>query len=121
MKRYMEGVTGRNEAVGVGVEAVKNIAAAEASRAEDKEGRNIIVEEAVHEEIKRRQDHVRINVNDYAGLLGRACPAGVYEYVVDESESGNKKEEREGWGGHKLVINSQVRLSSCCVCGCPVL
>jgi electron-transferring-flavoprotein dehydrogenase len=115
-KRYLEGVTGRNEAVGVGVEAVRNIAADEASHTEDKEGGKNLVEEAVQEEIKRRQDHVRINVNEYAGLLGRACPAGVYEYVVDESESGNKKGEREGWGGHKLVINSQVRLSGCYLC-----
>jgi hypothetical protein len=114
MKRYMEGVAGRNGAVGVGVEAVRNIAAAEASHTEDKEGEKNLVEEAVQEEIKRRQDHVRINVNEYAGLLGRACPAGVYEYVVDESESGNRKErDGEGWGGQKLVINSQVRLSGC--------
>jgi hypothetical protein len=115
MKRYMEGVAGQNEAVGVGVEAVRNVAAAEASHAEDEGGKNL-VEEAVQEEIKRRREHVRINVNEYAGLLGRACPAGVYEYVVDESESGNRKgkeREGEGWGGHKLVINSQVRLSGC--------
>lgn len=115
MKRYIEGVAGRNEAVGVGVEAVKNVAAAEASHAE---GKNL-VEEAAQEEIKRRQEHVRINVNEYAGLLGRACPAGVYEYVVDESESGNRKgkeREGEGWGGKKLVINSQVRLSGCYHC-----
>ena len=113
MKRYMEGVAGRNEAVGVGVEAVRNVAAAEAGRAEDKDGgKNLVEEEAVQEEIKRRQGHVRININEYAGLLGRACPAGVYEYVADESVSGDKKEgEGEGWGGHKLVINSQVRLS----------
>lgn len=112
MKRYMEGVAGRNGAVGVGVEAVRNIAAAEASHAEDKDGGKDLVEEAVQEEIKRRQDHVHINVNEYAGLLSRACPAGVYEYVVDESKSGDRKEgEGEGWGGQKLVINSQVRLS----------
>jgi electron-transferring-flavoprotein dehydrogenase len=57
----------------------------------------------VEEERKRRQHHVRINVGDYAGLLGRACPAGVYEYVDDESSQGE-----EGWDGKKLVINSQV-------------
>jgi len=47
----------------------------------------------VEEEEQRRREHVRINVEEYGGLLGRACPAGVYEYV----ESG-------------LVINSQVRV-----------
>ena len=117
MKRYMEGVTGRNEAVGVGVEAVRSVTAAGASRAEDKDGGKNLVEEAVQEEIKRRQDHVRINLNEYAALLGRACPAGVYEYVTDESVTGDRKEgEGEGWGGHKLVINSQVRLSGCYLC-----
>jgi len=45
----------------------------------------------VEEEEQRRREHVRINAGEYGGLLGRACPAGVYEYV----ESG-------------LVINSQV-------------
>lgn len=30
---------------------------------------------------QRRREHVKINVDEYAGLLGRACPAGVYEYV----------------------------------------
>ncbi|KAG6844846.1 hypothetical protein H0H87_003089 [Tephrocybe sp. NHM501043] len=44
-----------------------------------------------------RRTHVRENVDQYAGLLGRACPAGVYEYVKEEGET----EE-------KLVINSQV-------------
>lgn len=49
-----------------------------------------------------RKHHVAVNVGDYAGLLGRACPAQVYEYVEDESGS------EESWGGKKLVINSQV-------------
>ncbi|KAI0729914.1 FAD/NAD-P-binding domain-containing protein [Fomitopsis betulina] len=51
-----------------------------------------------------RREHVRVNVGEYAGLLGRACPAQVYEYVEDESAQG---EDGEGWGGKKLVINSQ--------------
>jgi electron-transferring-flavoprotein dehydrogenase len=50
-----------------------------------------------------RSDHVRRNVEEFAGLLGRACPAGVYEYV-EASEENNVG----GWNGHKLVINSQV-------------
>ncbi|KAG6819548.1 hypothetical protein H0H93_010794 [Arthromyces matolae] len=45
---------------------------------------------------KDRREHVRINTEEYAGLLGRACPAGVYEYVKVEDEEGTK-----------LVINSQ--------------
>jgi electron-transferring-flavoprotein dehydrogenase len=49
-----------------------------------------------------RARHVEENVGDFAGLLGRACPAGVYEYV--EADEG----EKEGtWEGKKLVINAQ--------------
>ncbi|KAI0267315.1 FAD/NAD-P-binding domain-containing protein [Gloeopeniophorella convolvens] len=55
------------------------------------------------ESSERRREHVRVNVEEYAGLLGRACPAGVYEYVDDEDGSAGK----EGWGGKKLVINAQ--------------
>ncbi|KAF7342278.1 Electron transfer flavoprotein-ubiquinone oxidoreductase [Mycena venus] len=69
----------------------------------------------------RRCAHVRVNVGTYAGLLQRACPAGVYEYVADDGNKvvpGNnvfgkgkdaKSEggEEEGWEGTKLVINSQ--------------
>ncbi|KAJ6617104.1 hypothetical protein B0H10DRAFT_2034748 [Mycena sp. CBHHK59/15] len=61
----------------------------------------------------RRREHVRVNVSTYAGLLGRACPAGVYEYVDDDggrSVPGNAAGadgEDEGWEGKKLVINSQ--------------
>lgn len=46
------------------------------------------------------REHVKTNVGEYAGLLGRACPAQVYEYVEDETSEA-------GWGGKKLVINSQ--------------
>lgn len=48
------------------------------------------------------------NVGEYAGLLGRACPAAVYEYVEDEGEAGT--EEHGGYEGVKFVINSQVSL-----------
>jgi hypothetical protein len=59
----------------------------------------------VDEENRVRSDHVRKNVGEFGGLLGRACPAGVYEYVDQEGgEVGNG----EGWKGKKLVINSQV-------------
>ncbi|KAG1810995.1 hypothetical protein EV424DRAFT_1557954, partial [Suillus variegatus] len=47
-----------------------------------------------------RKLHVQRNLSEYAGLLQRACPAGVYEYVEDETAA-------DGWNGHKLVINSQ--------------
>lgn len=55
-----------------------------------------------------RQQHVEKNVGEFAGLLGRACPAGVYEYVDQEEGEGQKRVEDEGWAGKKLVINSQV-------------
>src|SRR5262249_21708488 len=48
--------------------------------------------------------HVQKNVGEYAGLLGRACPAGVYEYV----DAGENEGELGAWEGKKLVINSQV-------------
>ncbi|KAI0340320.1 FAD/NAD(P)-binding domain-containing protein [Trametopsis cervina] len=61
-------------------------------------------EETFSEDASIRRDHVKLNVGEYAGLLGRACPAQVYEYVDDESSQGDGG---EGWGGKKLVINSQ--------------
>jgi len=42
---------------------------------------------------------------DYAGLLGRACPAAVYEYA--DAEGGDADAE-----GKKFVINSQVSFPS---------
>lgn len=55
------------------------------------------------EDLALRREHVRRNVGEYAGLLQRACPAGVYEYIEDEAVS-----KEEGSDGKKLVINSQV-------------
>lgn len=49
------------------------------------------------------REHVRVNVGEYAGLLGHACPAGVYEYIDVN------KDDPEAWDAKKLVINSQVR------------
>ncbi|EKC97388.1 oxidoreductase [Trichosporon asahii var. asahii CBS 8904] len=47
-----------------------------------------------------RQHHVEENVSKYAGLLGRVCPAAVYEYQDAEGA----EEDAEG---KKFVINSQ--------------
>jgi len=60
-------------------------------------------EDGSAETSERRGEHVRVNVEEYAGLLGRACPAGVYEYVEDEGGSSGM----DGWEGKKLVINAQ--------------
>ncbi|KDQ54093.1 hypothetical protein JAAARDRAFT_196855 [Jaapia argillacea MUCL 33604] len=54
------------------------------------------------EDLEVRRKHVERNVGEFAGLLGRACPAGVYEYVEDEEGA-----KTAGWGGKTLVINSQ--------------
>ncbi|KAF4612672.1 hypothetical protein D9613_011884 [Agrocybe pediades] len=86
-----------NPAIGAGVAAVRTTAEAE----EESESE---VKEEVKEELERRRRHVEVNQGEFAGLLGRACPAGVYEYVGEEGVS---EKESEGWGGHKLVINSQ--------------
>ncbi|KIL68429.1 hypothetical protein M378DRAFT_879939 [Amanita muscaria Koide BX008] len=58
-------------------------------------------ERVMEAEEKTRIEHVHVNVEEYAGLLGRACPAGVYEYVEAE------KSDSDSWAGKKLVINSQ--------------
>ncbi|KAF9078376.1 hypothetical protein BDP27DRAFT_1388259 [Rhodocollybia butyracea] len=60
----------------------------------------------VNSEAQRRRDHVKVNVGEYAGLLSRACPAGVYEYVDDEA-SKDGSTGGEGCKGKKLVINAQ--------------
>lgn len=49
---------------------------------------------------------MQMNVGEYAGLLGRACPAAVYEYV-----DANESDSEGAWNGKKLVINSQVSLT----------
>ncbi|KAF8148389.1 hypothetical protein B0H34DRAFT_736775 [Crassisporium funariophilum] len=96
LKNSASGTGTGNVAVGAGVGAVRSEAEIEVEGQEAKAGG-----EDVKDEIERRRKHVQANVGEYAGLLGRACPAGVYEYVQDEEKS------EEGWNGHKLVINSQ--------------
>jgi electron-transferring-flavoprotein dehydrogenase len=59
--------------------------------------------DATAEEIKEgRVRHVRENVKKYGELLGRVCPAGVYEYV-DVKEVGGEEDAE----GKRFVINSQ--------------
>ncbi|KAJ7907085.1 FAD/NAD(P)-binding domain-containing protein [Mycena leptocephala] len=75
-------------------------------------GENAEEDVDVQETPARRRAHVQANVGTYAGLLQRACPAGVYEYVPDDEGKvvpGNAgvDGEAEGWEGTKLVINSQ--------------
>lgn len=88
--RMRSGDEGANLAIGAGSKAVETCAKNSAE---------------VEEEKKTRCEHVKVNVEQYAGLLGRACPAGVYEYV---DQDGAEAESGEGWKGKKLVINSQV-------------
>ncbi|EPQ29647.1 uncharacterized protein PFL1_02867 [Pseudozyma flocculosa PF-1] len=65
-------------------------------------GTNHAEDQPVHLVVKEGdyKGHVERNVGVYDGPLGRACPAGVYEYV-DADEGG------EHALGKKLVINSQ--------------
>lgn len=90
LDRIRSGDKVTNVAVGAGSKAVETCAKDSAQ---------------IEEEKRTRCEHVRVNVGEYAGLLGRACPAGVYEYVDQE---GAEVESGEGWKGKKLVINSQV-------------
>lgn len=59
------------------------------------------------EDAEVRREHVKVNVEEYAGLLGRGCPAQVYEYVEDEEAERASEPEKAGWSGKRLVINSQ--------------
>ncbi|KAI0686570.1 FAD/NAD(P)-binding domain-containing protein [Earliella scabrosa] len=59
------------------------------------------------EDAEVRREHVKTNVEEYAGLLGRGCPAQVYEYVEDEEADKASEAEKAGWQGKRLVINSQ--------------
>jgi len=77
-------------------------------------GTNHAEDQMVHLRVRRndgkedkevRREHVRRNVGEFAGLLERACPAGVYEYVDDEEGTTG---EQKGWDGKTLIINSQV-------------
>ena len=105
---YMDALDGKDNlptSIGAGASAVAEVAD------DAQEAQQIVARER-----QTRKDHVRANVEEYAGLLGRACPAGVYEYVeVGHSvclshhhlTRGYQTEspENDGW---KLVINSQV-------------
>jgi len=96
-RKYIEELTTRgNPAVGAGFGALRSEAETGDSPEKNKE------ESEIEKETWRK--HIEINLGEYAGLLGHACPAGVYEYVPD----GDGAHSEEGWAGHKLVINSQV-------------
>lgn len=56
------------------------------------------------DEAGARERHVKENMQ-YAGLLGRVCPAAVYEYQDVEGGEGDAD-------GKKFVINAQVSCSS---------
>lgn len=44
-----------------------------------------VTDEAEQQRLKEvRRNHVKVNTSQYAGLLGHACPAGVYEYVEED-------------------------------------
>ncbi|BGP55568.1 hypothetical protein JCM8202_001671 [Rhodotorula sphaerocarpa] len=66
-------------------------------------GTNHAEDQPVHLHIDpaQRPAHVQKNVEEYAGLLGRACPAAVYEYVDAEGDT------KPDAVGKTLVINSQ--------------
>lgn len=67
-------------------------------------GTNHAEDQPVHLHIPAadRPAHVKKNVGEYAGLLGRVCPAGVYEYL-DVAENGGEADA----DGYRLQINSQ--------------
>ncbi|THH15538.1 hypothetical protein EW146_g4953 [Bondarzewia mesenterica] len=73
------------------------------NHAEDQPAHLRVRKEGGVESSEGRGEHVKVNVGEYAGLLGRACPAQVYEYVEDEDGTAGV----EGYGGKKLVINAQ--------------
>ncbi|KAA1474478.1 FAD/NAD-P-binding domain-containing protein [Dentipellis sp. KUC8613] len=73
------------------------------NHAEDQPAHLRVRTEGGVESTEARKNHVKVNVTEYAGLLGRACPAGVYEYVdVEEGSS-----DQAASDGKKLVINAQ--------------
>lgn len=67
-------------------------------------GTNHAEDQPVHLHIpaSERAAHVAKNAGEYAGLLGRVCPAGVYEYLDVEENGGEADAD-----GLRLQINSQ--------------
>lgn len=67
-------------------------------------GTNHAEDQPVHLRLPKTADakksHTEVNVKEYAGLLGRVCPAAVYEY--QDADAGE-----EDAAGKKFVINSQ--------------
>ncbi|KAH9852805.1 FAD/NAD-P-binding domain-containing protein [Lenzites betulinus] len=91
----------------------------EAAGAEGSDSAPSLAPEHYSEDAAVRREHVRVNVGEYAGLLGRGCPAQVYEYVDAEDAAVAERTQdaavaertqdaaQAGWAGKKLVINSQ--------------
>ncbi|PWN49715.1 hypothetical protein IE53DRAFT_380328 [Violaceomyces palustris] len=67
-------------------------------------GTNHAEDQPVHLVVKGGdyKTHVERNVGTFDGLLGRVCPASVYEYV-DKEDAGGQEDAL----GKKLIINSQ--------------
>ena len=85
----------------------KYLTEGEHAGAEGEQPEKDLATERYVEDADVRREHVRLNVGEYAGLLGRGCPAQVYEYVDAEDAESATQVENVGWGGKKLVINSQ--------------
>ncbi|KAI8980643.1 FAD/NAD-P-binding domain-containing protein [Trametes punicea] len=67
----------------------------------DKPQKGLAIERFV-ENADVRREHVRLNVGEYAGLLGRGCPAQVYEYV--EAEGAETATQVENVELHPLQV-----------------
>ena len=61
-------------------EFLREVEAGEVEQAET----GVVLEDGTVDRRRDRRRHVEVNLTEYAGLLGRACPAGVYEYVGAE-------------------------------------
>ncbi|KAJ7907060.1 hypothetical protein B0H13DRAFT_2332676 [Mycena leptocephala] len=68
--------------LGGAFEVDEGVGAADAEKSDKAEPEDVDVD--VQETPARRRAHVHATVGTYAGLLQRACPVGVYQYVLDD-------------------------------------